>query len=72
MTVYNCSLQHECVYGCRVATLCCQHSQAHCHPHLRRVAVGCLIRIAAALQGLDAAVSFALDALAYETAPLVR
>ncbi|KAL3144474.1 hypothetical protein ABBQ32_004214 [Trebouxia sp. C0010 RCD-2024] len=56
----------------RVATLCCQHSQAHCHPHLRRVAVECLMRMAAALQGLDSAVSFALDALAYETAPMVR
>lgn len=60
------------VHGCRVATLCCQHSDAHCHPHLRRVAFECLMRMAAALQGLDAAVTFALDALAYETAPPVR
>ena len=61
-----------CVCDCRVAAVCSQHSQPPWHPDLRRVAFECLVRMASALQGLDAAVTLALDALAYETAPLVR
>lgn len=57
---------------CRVAGLCSQHSQAEWHAELRRVACDCLMRLALALQGLDSALTFALDAVAHETAPLVR
>ena len=60
------------LHACRVAGLCSEHSEGQWHPHLRRVAFECLLRMAHALQGLNAAVTLALDALAYETAPLVR
>ena len=55
-----------------MAALCSEHSQGQWHPDLRRVAFDCLMRMAYILQGPDAAVTLALDALAYETAPLVR
>ena len=60
------------LHMCRVAALCSEHSQGQWHPHLRRVAFECLMRTAYALQGLNAAVTLALDVVAYETAPLVR
>ena len=60
------------MHTCRVAALCSEHSQSQWHPDLRRVAFECLMRMAYALHGLDAAVTLGLDALAYETAPIVR
>ena len=60
------------LHTCRAAALCSEHSQGQWHPDLRRVAFEYLMRMAYALQGLDAAVTLALDALASEIAPLVR
>ncbi len=57
---------------CRVAGLCSEHTQAHWHPELRRAAYDSLMRMAAVLAGLDATINLALDAVAQETAPLVR
>ena len=57
---------------CRASGICLEHSQAQWHPDLRRTAYDCLMRMAAAVAGLDAAINLALDAVEQETAPLVR
>ena len=58
--------------ACRVAGMCSEHSEAEWHPELRRTSYDCLMRMAAALSGLDHAINLGLDAVAQETAPLVR
>ena len=57
---------------CRVCGVCVEHSQMQWHPDLRRRAYDCLMRMTAAVAGLDATVNLALDAVELETAPLVR
>jgi len=57
---------------CRVSGVCVEHSQGQWHPDLRRTAYDCLMRMAAAVAGLNAAINLALDAVEIETAPLVR
>jgi len=52
--------------------VCVEHSQGQWHPDLRRTAYDCLMRMAAAVAGLNAAINLALDAVEIETAPLVR
>ncbi|KAL0042600.1 hypothetical protein WJX79_004833 [Trebouxia sp. C0005] len=56
----------------RVSGVCVEHSQTQWHPDLRRTAYDCLMRMAAAVAGLDATINLALDAVELETAPLVR
>lgn len=55
-----------------MAELCSRHTHAACHPELRRTAYSCLIRLTAAADGLDAAISLGLDAVQAETSPFVR
>ena len=55
-----------------MAELCSHHTHAACHPELRRIAYTCLVRLTAATDGLDVAISLALDAVQAETSPLVR
>ena len=55
-----------------MSAACIEHSQAQWHPDLRRTAYDCLMRMAAAVAGLDATLNLALDAVKQETAPLVR
>ena len=57
---------------CRVSGVCVKHSQVQWHPDLRRTAYDCLMRMAAAVAGLEATINLALDAVELETAPLVR
>ena len=57
---------------CRVSGVCVEHSQLQWHPDLRRTAYDCLMRMAAAVAGLNATINLALDAVELETAPLVR
>ena len=57
---------------CRVSGVCVEHSQGQWHPDLRRSAYDCLMRMAAAVAGLEATINLALDAVELETAPLVR
>ncbi|DBA90183.1 TPA: hypothetical protein ACH3X1_003489 [Trebouxia sp. C0004] len=56
----------------RVSGVCVEHSQAQWHPDLRRTAYDCLMRMAAAVAGLNATINLALDAIKLETSPLVR
>ncbi len=78
-TAYACLAQTVCKScgssappQCRVSGVCVEHSQGQWHPDLRRTAYDCLMRMAAAVAGLDATINLALDAVELETAPLVR
>jgi len=78
-TAYACLAQTVCKccgssapLHCRVCGVCVEHSQGQWHPDLRRTAYDCLMRMTAAVAGLEATINLALDAVELETAPLVR